>query len=220
MFRLNEAETRSLLNQPETGMGYQVVEATRKDNTIERGIAYNAELLFLGNETQNDLRLHSYERVLKMAQNSGNEIRALRVLPREKDFWLSKDTRSASAVKAGAKESPKEKTKEGEVFKRFSAYENDRRVTADKRLLPESYATTEADAKNVKTGADAVARYALPNPEPASYRFTIKPDKDTEIQRGIAEPANSQPGGGVEVFFGKGTQVDSVTVPPDHIPDK
>jgi hypothetical protein len=30
----------------------------------------------------------------------------------------------------------------------------------------------------VKTGKQAVVRYALPNPDPASYRFTIKPTKD------------------------------------------
>jgi len=46
--------------------------------------------------------------------------------------------------------------------------------------LPGSYATTEADAKNVKTGKEAVARYALPNPDPASYVYTIKP-KPTPI---------------------------------------
>jgi hypothetical protein len=86
-------------------------------------------------------------------------------------------------------------------------------------LLPGSYATTEQDAKNVKTGKDAVARYALPNPDPASHRFTIQPHKDTEIQYGTVEPAYDQPGGGVEVIFTTGTQVKTVTG-PEKIPDK
>ena len=103
--------------------------------------------------------------------------------------------------------------------RKFSAYENDRRVTSDKRLLPGSYATTEEDSKNVKTGKDAVARYALPNPEPASYRLTIKPNKDTDIQCGTVERANGQPGGGIEVIFTIGTQPNTVTG-PDKIPDE
>lgn len=175
MFRLNDSETRKLLAEPETGMGYQLVEATLRDNRTEKGIAFNAELVFLGTETRNYLRMMPYTQVLKLAQSSGGEIKALRVLTaREAATSLSAGMRDASgAVKkkaAPAKEAPVEKTKADEVFKRFSAYENDRRVTADKGLLPRSYATTEEDAKNVKTGKDAVARYALANPEPASYR--------------------------------------------------
>jgi hypothetical protein len=97
---------------------------------------------------------------------------------------------------------------------------NDRRVTADKGLLPGTYATTEADGKNIKTGKDAVARYALPNSDPASYVYTIWPKKETEIQRGTVEPTNGQPGGGVEVIFTNGTTAATVTLPPDKIPDE
>lgn len=71
----------------------------------------------------------------------------------------------------------------------------------------------------MKTGAEAVARYALPNPSPASYRFTIGPDGGTELQKGVAEPAYGQPGGGVEVIVTAGTQPNTVTG-PDRIPDK
>jgi hypothetical protein len=71
----------------------------------------------------------------------------------------------------------------------------------------------------VKTGTEAVARYALPNPQPASNVFTGKPDKDTVIQKGTVAPDFGQPGGGVEVFFKNGTQPKTVTGPV-HIPDK
>ncbi len=81
------------------------------------------------------------------------------------------------------------------------------------------YATTEEDAKNVRTGKEAVARHALPKPAPASNVFTIKPRKDTVIQRGIVEPAYGQPGGGVEVIFTDGTQAGTVTG-PEKIPDE
>jgi hypothetical protein len=92
-------------------------------------------------------------------------------------------------------------------------------VQPDGSLSPGSYATTEEDAKNVKTGKEAVARYALPNPEPASYKFTICPDRDTVIQYGIVQPAYGQPGGGVEVLFKEGTQPRTVTG-PEKIPDE
>jgi hypothetical protein len=87
-------------------------------------------------------------------------------------------------------------------------------------LLPGTYATTEDDAKNVKPGKEAVARYALPNPDRASYVFTIRLKKDTDVQRGIVEPANYQPGGGVEIIFTNGATAGTVTLPPDKIPDE
>lgn len=214
-----------MLAQPETGMGYQVVEATLRDNKTEQGIAYNAELLFLGNESQTILSRGPYPIVLRLADRSSGEIKALRVLTtRGGTTTLSSVARAATpTVKktaTSAKEAPIEDTKADEVFKRFSAYENDRRVTPDRSLLPGSYATTEEDAKNVKTGKQAVVRYALPNPEPASYVFTITPKKDTKIQRGTVEPANDQPGGGAEVIFSKGTDANTVTLSPAKIPDE
>jgi hypothetical protein len=57
------------------------------------------------------------------------------------------------------------------------------------------------------------------NDKPASNVFTIKPHKDTVIQRGIVEPAYGQPGGGVEVIFTDGTQPGTVTG-PEKIPDE
>jgi hypothetical protein len=117
-----------------------------------------------------------------------------------------------------ASQPAREKTKEGEVLKRFVAYANDVRLRADGSWRPGTFATTEEDAKNVKTGTEAVARYALPNPAPASYVFTGKPKKDTVIQRGTAAPAYGQPGGGAEVYFKDGTQPKTVTG-PDKIPN-
>lgn len=81
------------------------------------------------------------------------------------------------------------------------------------------YATTEADARNVKTAAEACARYALPNPKPASYVFTMRPHAGTDLQRGMVDGACGQPGGGVEVIFPRGAQPATVSAPA-RIPDK
>lgn len=117
-----------------------------------------------------------------------------------------------------AKDAPIVRTKPGDEFVRFSAFLNDRRINADKSLKPGTYATTAPDARNVLTGIAAVRRYALPNPDPAVHRFTLLPPQPADIQHGIVEPANNQPGGGVEVLFPNGTSAKTViahtTIPP------
>ena len=112
-----------------------------------------------------------------------------------------------------ARNAPVEKTKEGETFKLFSAYEHDRRIKSDGSLLAGTHVTTEADAKNVMSGKQAVSRYSLPNHKPASFVFTVKPRKNTAVQRGIVEPTAHQPGGGHEVIFAENTQAGTVTGP-------
>ena len=219
MFKLTEAQTRELLAQAETGMGYQAVDATLADNTTARGVAYNAELLSLDNEPRSGVAT-SYRTLLESAKSASGQIKALRVVPRAGSTTFSVARESSAVMKAGpAKDAAEEKTGTGEIFKRFSAYQNDRRVLPDGSLDKGAFATTADDAKNVKTGADAVARYALPNPTPASYRFTIKPDAGTALKKGVAAQAYGQPGGGVEVIFVNGTQANTVTG-PDKVPDK
>lgn len=105
--------------------------------------------------------------------------------------------------------------------KKFKEYnKNDRRITPDKGLLQGTYATTSEDARNVRTGEQAVQRYALPNPKPAVYVFTIEPQLGTPLRRGIVQPAYGQPGGGVEIYFEQGTTVNTVRLPPDQIPER
>lgn len=216
--RLTDAEKKTLIRQPESGMGYQIVEATTRDDRRQQGIAFNAELFFPEGESRVILLSKSHERVLKEARSSEGQFKALRVVPRTAaPFSLTESraamTKSADTKAGPAKEALIEKTKEGEVFKRFSAYRNDSRLQADGSWSDGTYATTEEDARNVKTGKEAVERYALPNPEPACFVFTAKPKKDTSIQRGTVEPAFGRKGGGVEVIFPSGTQASTVTGP-------
>ncbi len=220
MYRLNLDEARSLLGQPESGMGYQVVDAVTTDYKTKRGVVYNAELLKLDEDRHSDrivMLTKSAAEALKTANTSVGQFRSLAVVRDSRTTVLSK---REAKVAGGASEGEVEKTKEGEKFYRFSAFANDRRVTADNRLSPGSYATTEEDGNKVKTGKEAVERYALPNDDPASYRFTIKPLKETTIQMGIVQPANGHQGGGVEVIFTDGTTKGTVTQPPTKLPDK
>ena len=218
MYRLSSKETSSLLRQPESGMGYQVVDAQKMDYRTKRGVVFNAELLTLDEDERSDRLMlsKSYTEALRTAESAVGRFRSLSVVRGYGTTILSKREGKAAG---GADEADKEKTKEGEVSHRFSAFKNDRRVTADKSLLLGTYATTKEDGDKVKTGKEAVERYALPNPDPASCRFTIKPEKDTKLKRGIVQPANGHQGGGVEVIFTEGTQKDTVTVPPTELPD-
>ena len=222
MLKLDSSLQIQLLKQPESGMGYQIVEAVTSDHKVKRGTCYNAELLLFEEEPRAILRT-SYKSLLAEAKISTGQITSLRVIASAALTSPIYVLREASAVheRRGhpAKDAAVEKTKENEVFKRFTAYENDRRINSDGSLLPGTYATTEEDAKNVKTGKEAVARYALPNPKPASNVWTIRPRKDTLVQYGIVEPANGQPGGGVEVIFTTGTHAGTVTG-PEKIPDE
>lgn len=198
MFKLDSMLQFVLLKQPESGAGYQVVKALTADSKFKNGIVYNAELLLFDEEPRDMLKA-SYKRLLAEAKISTGEITWLTIVTSTastSSAYVLNET-PASGKGHPAKDATPEKTKEKEVFKRFSAYENDRRITPDGGLLPGTYATTEADAKNVRTGKQAVARYALPNPKPASNKWTIEPHKDTVIQYGIVEPAFGQPGGAI-----------------------
>ena len=124
------------------------------------------------------------------------------------------------AAGAAAEDAPITLTQADEIFKRFCAYADDRRITAGKGLTAGTFATTKEDADaHVKTGTDAVARYALPSSKPASNVFTISPAKDTDLKRGTVQPANNQPGGGVEVIFVNGVP-DGTVSGPAIIPDR
>jgi hypothetical protein len=211
MLKLDAAFREQLLNSPESGMGYQVVVTLSKSYNISRGLAkaareinvrrgivYNAELLLFEDEPRVTFTSEAFTRLLSEAKAASEEIISLQVIPRAFSISPAVALQEASASygkkSTTAKDAPIEKIREMEIFKRFTAYPNDRRVWPDGSLLPNTYTTTEEDARNVRTGRDAVARYALPNPQPASNVFTIRPHADTFIRRGIVEPAYNQPG--------------------------
>jgi hypothetical protein len=199
-------------------MGYQNVAIELRNGETRYGTAFNAEFLFYSGESPHLLQKISEpsERLLMLEEKQlglGEEILSLRVLRAEADVSSRvRESSSSTQSSSGTSEAPVEELRKEEKFKRFSAYANDRRVTASGALVPGTYATTEVDAKHVKTGRDAVKRYALPNPAPAVHVFTIEPPLRTRLQRGVAQPAYGQPGGGVEVIF-NGSPDRTVTGP-------
>jgi hypothetical protein len=219
MLRLTSTLTSDLLNRVESGMGYQVVEATLADDKAKRGVVLNSEILIFDDESLDEFARHfrffEYNTALRELPSSGRQVKALRVIAPTAAHQPPAAVRESSAgyvqKTGGAADAQPEKTETGDVFRRFSAFPNDRRIRPDGGVYPGTYGTTAEDGDKVKTGQEAVERYALPNPMPASYRFTIEPHKDTVIKKGIAQPAYGHRGGGVEVLFVEGTHPKTVT---------
>jgi len=220
----------SLTNRAEYGMGYQKVIATLDTGGRENGIIVNAEVFVNAAERASQEIFDKWEDVVEEARKSQRSVISVQLVPRPAESLRGVRRIAVNARKAllqesfaavgPAKDAPVTLTVEDEVFKRFSAFVNDRRVTAGRGLTRGTFATTREDADvHVKTGTDAVHRYALENKTPASNVFTIAPPKETNLQRGIVEPAYGEPGGGVEVIFVNGSPDGTVTG-PDVIPDK
>ena len=224
-------DVQSLLaRRPEYGMGYQKVMATLDNGVHENGVIINSQVFMNDVERASQKIFDEWGHILEEARKSTRSVVEVQLIRRPAETLhgvrrIAINARKAilqeSLAAAGpAKNAPVTMTAEGEIFKRFSAYKNDRRVTASKGLTAGTFATTKEDADaHIKTGTDAVRRYALESKTPASNVFTIGPPKETHLQRGIVEPAHSEPGGGVEVIFVNGSPDGTVTG-PEVIPDK
>ena len=205
-----------LLSLPETGMGYQVIDATRRGKyTKERFIVYNSELIVDFDdkffESKRQIVSGGYSKIVSKAEYISfekvklvrkNEVKELRVLTESK----KKDKERQSGGK-GAADNSMENADGNEMFIRLSAYENDRRIDLDnKKLKPGTYTTTKVDYLTcVRVADDPIDRYALPNGEEIKWSFYVQPKTNDLLQRGIVQPAFGHDGGGNEVYFENGT---------------
>jgi len=216
IYRAYAADTNKLLSLPETGMGYQVIEATMPTLAKRRFVAYNAELLV---DLDEDLSKNkgiikrNYVAAINEARDFPGTTASITLVAKS----LITESRIIASSKVSekhrhkgstrAKDNPQEAANGSDVFVRLSAYENDRRVDAiNKRLIPGTYATTDGDYKDcVLYKDDPVDRYALPNDEEIKWAFFVKPTKVDKLRRGVVQPAFRHDGGGLEVLFDDGT---------------
>jgi hypothetical protein len=219
MYVLSAVQQEELLAQPESGMGFQFVEFETVFHERKLGVAYNAELVATASERADVDAFRAYRQARELfASRRDHRILRLRVVPRDlpeirEKFSVLESPAAYGRFRGPARDAPLAATSPGEIFLRFSAFEDDHRINVDGSLKPGSYATTEEDARHVRTGKDVVARQALPNPDPAVNVFKILPPPRTPIQCGIVASAHHHPGGGVEVIFPQGTPAASVTGP-------
>ena len=215
--RVSESLQRSLLEQPESGMGYQiaVVDDVRYlilNTAIAVKVAPRdlVQLLMDGNSGQSQ---QGYVFVGEWGRYpigwlDEDDAEALNVMAAkrlgEKDsMWVTADLPELGGIKVRVEThgSYLSVSRQGELFVRYSAFASDRRINQDGSVRLGTYVTTENDASHVPSGLAAVGRYALPNPAPARYRFVLSPPDGTGIRCGTAAPKFNQAGGGVEVLF-------------------
>lgn len=207
-----------LIDSPETGMGYQVLRVELEREIPRYVLVLNAEIakemLTEVTPLERVIEKQAQERVFKALQYTPERIH-FRILSRSEA--VSKGLGENRAERAGeqpACDANPELSNADERFLRYSAFQNDRRMNPDRSVKPGTYVTTRTDGMtHVKTGMDAVRRYALPNPKPAIYRFDLDPPTRIVIRRGTVEPAHGQPGGGVEVIFDSGAPAGTFRPP-------
>ncbi len=196
--RIDEQRRQELLKQPESGMGYQILQA---DDTI---VVLNAEIVLPLADSASHL-----EWVVKIIS-----------LPEDVRRGLIADLSPYDGdLTAQAHGSYLSTTRAKEVFVRYSAFFPDRRLLSDGSVLPGTYATTRNDVPLVPSGLAALGRYALPNPSPAVYKYTLNAPIGTVIRCGTSAPKFGQAGGGVEILFTAGSPAGS-TSGPAKIPER
>lgn len=236
IWHLSAPAIDSLLALPETGMGFQLVEANCWGK-LTPFIIFNSDLavdisalnLEIGDDPSvilnNGLRivdaLKGYrEPIFRAPQPHSFRLIGSRV-DVESEIASSKGGGSPQIAQSSSLVKRITLT-ENRIFHRFSAFYPDKRInskTGD--FAAGTYATPDSEVPFVPTGFAAVGRFALPNNLPASYHYMIEAPTGTTVAFGTVAPAFGQAGGGVEAYF-PGAVVNQ-KVPPyqlSHLPDE
>ncbi|WP_310558069.1 hypothetical protein [Flavobacterium sp.] len=216
IFRAQAQFTQTLLNLPETGMGYQIIDARKSGRyATERFVVYNGELI-----VELDSNFNAYKRQIVLNSytktfSASNFIALENPVLVKKDLIRSVRTFSAMNMMTkdrnqgttGAVDNQPIYANGTDVFVRLSAYEDDRRIDfINKKLKNGTFTTTEKDYLACKnTNDDPVDRYALPNDEIIKWAFYIRPTSSDKYRPGVVQPANNHNGGGIEALFDNGT---------------
>lgn len=216
IFEAKQSLKSQLLEMPETGMGYQIIDGIQEGKySSQRFVVYNTELVVnldsdfdlykrkIINEGYSSIKASSPYLELKNFQFvSRSKILEFRVLVESKMREKGRFTGGS-----GATDNKEEYANGEEIFVRLSAYEDDKRIDFDnKKLKNGSYSTTYVDYQTCKRyNDDPVDRYALPNNEEIKWAFYIQPKSYDKLQRGIVQPAFGHDGGGIEAYFKNGT---------------
>ncbi|MEO8819453.1 MAG: hypothetical protein ABI267_07955 [Ginsengibacter sp.] len=207
IYKVIPNQQEELISMPETGMGYQIIQAKFKEEFAPKElIVLNAELIVENDQQKTDN--------LKTIFSNGfnDSVRAAEYREME-DIKMIGVITSLDAPQPGiagfssAKESSVIYPDGKLYYTRLSAYDDDRRIDKTNNcLLPGSFTTTKKDYEDcVNTKDDPVERYALPNSQKIAWSFHVLPLENDGYQLGIVKPEFGKRGGGEECFFEKGT---------------
>ncbi len=211
IYKLSSSNTEKLILMPETGMGYQVVNAYEQNYFQKVFLILNGQFAIdIKDKNFHEIFNHIYGKDLEGDFRSAKEINLTITDTSSGEKRIGSFVSEAGYGKdVGARDAKKEKANGDELFVRLSYFENDIRIDKkNKCLRPGSYTTTAADALICKTdNDDPVQRYALPNELETIWTFSIQPQVKDELQKGWVQPQPGKRGGGREVYFEKGTSI-------------
>lgn len=212
IYKLSSSATDVLIQYPESGMGYQLIEANIKGMPVyekESFWVFNGiyAVMIDDNEKKSLLEFAntSEEFLAKLPANI--ELQNIKVLNYHflQNLMIKEPSKNNSAAVIGAKEN----ANGDELFVRLSAFEDDIRIDREKKCLrPGSYTTMASDAIRCKIDKDDPRqRYALPGDLPILYVFYIQPLPVDVLQRGSVKPDFGKRDGGREAYFENGTSI-------------
>ena len=209
-FKLTPEQEIQLLNKPETGMGYQIVEATKSASyKREKFIVLNSEVVIEmnGSESENIKKIINEGIFSFKASANFITLNSISVLSEMQFRGVVNESKNEKERGAIANHIINANGKE--IFVRLSAFENDHRVDKVNNCLRQgSFTTTMDDYLKCKTNADdPIERYALPSNDKIQFAFHIQPKQNDTLQTGVVQPANGKRGGGIENYFAKGTSI-------------
>lgn len=195
-YHLSENQEQFLLAQPETGMGYQVVEAQMQGSELKaKFFVLNAELAIEMNEAA--------PLYVKQIANEGILSVKEKAMPFRWNILSVIDhdpvIKPVHAVIASKTEFPDG----AEIFVRRSIYENDKRIdTKNNCLRSGSFTTTFADSlRHRHNSDDPLIQLAMDHGVRGKWGYYIQPKRSNALQRGKPDPKT----GAKEVFFKDGT---------------
>jgi hypothetical protein len=233
MWNLGESGIKALTDLPETGMGFQLVEAVIWGHATpllvlnsERAIDLSQIELVPGDDPSVILR--NGLRVIEALKS--DIVLTMVAVPQPHSFRLLSSRIATVATAPGATAGAGVRTalpsslvkhvslSVNRVFHRFSAFKADRRIDpVTGSFVAGTYATPESEVPFVPTGFVAVGRFALPNNLPASYHYVIEAPAGTAVDFGTVAPSFGQAGGGVEAYF-KNAVTNAKSPPATHPP--
>lgn len=231
VYHLGDEQVGELLALPETGMGFQLVEATFGGDSKQL-LVFNAylaiDLSSLGLDFTVDPSVlqRNEARIVETLKSSVTTTYFAAPGPHSFHLLAARVAAAPSAPTSALAARPSSLVKHvtlaaSRVFYRFSAFHPDRRVDpATGDFVSGTYATPESELPFAPTGFAAVGRFALPNNVPASQRYAVRAPAGTMVSFGTVTPAFGQAGGGVEALFPKAVVNQPPPIPPKQIPDE
>lgn len=218
IFKLFPNQQEELKSMPETGMGYQLIQARfMGEYSSKELIVLNEELIVENNYLKKDYLKEIFSKGFDLSIRNAvyRELKEIKLINEIKSFNVFEDSGSQSN---SAKENTDIYPDGKSYYVRLSAYEDDKRIDKkDNCILPGSFTTTKRDYEDcVKDGDDPVERYALPNEEKIEWAFHVLPHVKDGYKFGTVKPEFGKRGNGEECFFENGTSFGTFKKQTDY----